>query len=583
MIKWLMVVISLVSFCCYAAIDLTKCASEEIGGVRWRYVVQNGKSRIARVDIPSSTEQVAAHVAIPTELGGFPVDAILNKAFCFSTNLVSVVIPEQVSKIEAGAFLACHRLKSIESASGEFNFELNRFNQGVFDGCTSLETVELSRRQRIIPIGTFMYCKALKEFHVGENVTNIDHNAFYGCSSLRKVNVPGKVESIGAFTFAKCPSLKSIALPESLKELGNGAFKGCSALESIVIPSSVKEIGEQLFRDCSSINSVTFDANCLVGDIPAETFWECRSLKKVNIPRAVTNIVSSAFYGCTGLMMSGDGIPKLTVDEGNEHYSMQEGMLITKDGRRLLYLFKDVAKFRVPEKVETVDRYAFVNCTNLVELTISPACTSIVSAVRRCSSLTNMVVDAGNECFIGKGAKLFTRDGEQLLAFCRGADEGAIEEGVAIIADGAGSNCGKIRELRIPDSVTSIGDNAFSSCLALKNVRFGANLRKLGSHAFAWDVGLEKIELPGSLAEMGRNAFIRCTSLKTVVFNGNAPQVAEYATPFDETPDDLLIVVPDGSTGWGEDAEGKLPPTWQGKKIVRKSEYEKMATVSTEK
>ena len=108
-------------------------------------------------------------------------------------------------------------------------------------------------------------------------------------------------------------------------------------------------------------------------------------------------------------------------------------------------------------------------------------------------------------------------------------------------------------------------------------------MKSIGECGLAENDNLKSIVIPASVERMGRHAIRECPKLRMVEFKGNAPELPDNADIFLITPEDLLVVVPDGSTGWGEDAEGKLPPTWQDKKIVRKSEYEKIAMVSTEK
>ena len=63
-------------------------------------------------------------------------------------------------------------------------------------------------------------------------MTSIEQYVFDGCSSLTSINIPNSVTSIGESAFSWCRSLPSIAIPSSVTEIGDGAFYNCSSLTS---------------------------------------------------------------------------------------------------------------------------------------------------------------------------------------------------------------------------------------------------------------------------------------------------------------------------------------------------------------
>lgn len=83
-------------------------------------------------------------------------------------------------------------------------------------------------------------------------------------------------------------------------------------------------------------------------------------------------------------------------------------------------------------------------------------------------------------------------------------------------------NCKKLTGVKIPDCVTSIGDQSFAGCNILSNVTFGDNssLLNIGKEAFRW-CGLVNITIPSN-ASVGEDAFYSCEQLESVMFLGNS-------------------------------------------------------------
>lgn len=77
-------------------------------------------------------------------------------------------------------------------------------------------------------------------------------DAFEGCSSLQKIEIPEGVRWIGASVFKGCSSLKEIVIPQSVIEIGDNAFKGCTDLESVTIGINFKNDIQRIFGEIDS-------------------------------------------------------------------------------------------------------------------------------------------------------------------------------------------------------------------------------------------------------------------------------------------------------------------------------------------
>ena len=219
----------------------------------------------------------------------------------------------------------------------------------------------------------FYNCQSIKSVEIGNSVTSIGEDAFYNCSGLTKVNYLGTVDkwveidfedswvnptryakdlyinnelltdvkittadSIKKYAFYNCQSIKSVEIGNSVTSIGDEAFSGCSGLTYVTIGNSVTSIGDEAFYNCSGLTKVNYLGtvdkwveidfeyswtnptiyakdlylnNELLADVKITTadsiknyaFYNCQSIKSVEIGESVTSIGLNAFYGCDKL------------------------------------------------------------------------------------------------------------------------------------------------------------------------------------------------------------------------------------------------------------------------------------------
>ncbi|WP_024855881.1 leucine-rich repeat domain-containing protein [Ruminococcus albus] len=175
----------------------------------------------------------AKEVEIPAEINGAPVTCIGESAFNeydddHFEKITSIVIPDSVTVIKAGAF----------------------------EHCSSLENITLPENLKYI--GDFAFYKTgIKNFVIPDSVEYIGYSAFCYCFNLESITLPKNLENIECGTFDTCCKLRSIKLPENLKNIDESAFAYCLDLEDINIPDSVESIGYRAFVDCENLKSVT--------------------------------------------------------------------------------------------------------------------------------------------------------------------------------------------------------------------------------------------------------------------------------------------------------------------------------------
>lgn len=150
-------------------------------------------------------------------------------------------------------------------------------NEGIFLGCNSITTIDLSniKKQTYIPQYTFKDCKNLTTITWSTNINEIKGGAFRGCSSLMK-DIDSYLDLshiavIGDYAFEGCTGLTKVRLASNVK-LGKGAFANCTFLKSVLFAVSdetdenstdVIELGKEAFANCKEL--IQFET----GDIDA--------------------------------------------------------------------------------------------------------------------------------------------------------------------------------------------------------------------------------------------------------------------------------------------------------------------------
>ncbi len=382
------------------------------------------------------------------------VTSIEQSAFRECSSLESITIPYGVMSIENGTFESCTGLTNIMIPDSVTSIGYSAFGE-----CSSLESITIPNSVTSIDSLAFELCSSLTGITVAEgnpayssldgvlfdragtklincpegktgaytipsNVTSIGESAFYNCVKLTSITIPDSVTSIEYDAFRACSSLKSITIPDSVTLIDFGAFYGCSSLTSITveegspayssmdgvlfdqdgtelitcpegktgaytIPSTVSDIGENAFINCESLTSITIP-NGVTG-IVDYTFSGCSGLKSITIPDSVTNIDWCAFEACSSLAdvyYSGteEQWNAITIDAGNEDLKNARIHFNGAGSRNILTL---------PTTLTVIESGAFASLTNVDEIIIPDAVTSIASDAFEGSSVT-LIVTSGS-------------------------------------------------------------------------------------------------------------------------------------------------------------------------------------------
>lgn len=436
-----------------------------------------------------------------------------------STALVTAKLPG--IDVAANGFKNFTALKTVTGTKN--------IGDNAFDGCTALESIDLSKAETIgisafagtkiatadlsaaktIGKDAFKDVAALKDVTFGKPLEKIGARAFSGtgltvlslskCKNLTTANVIGdnafpanawtniklagsqvniaKIDLSGARESLKKLTISAAETGDLTDGLGNGLFAGFTALttvqfavdESGAAPVGITAIGDNAFG-YDAVNKAYCSSLTSI-EIPATVAtigagaFTGSALTAISIPASVTLIDADAFAGCEALADLSFVAP-------------EEGSSITMKINKRAFEGTAIAKVKLPSNVTKLGNDAFKDC---------------------------------------KALKSFTADG--LTAINASFD-----------------GCDNLKTVSIPATALTIADNAFKGLAKLATVTFGHNsadgdvLNSIGASAFEGCEALTAIDLSATaLPDLGNaNVFSGCTALATIelpsdpyVFTGN--------------------------------------------------------------
>lgn len=165
----------------------------------------------------------------------------------------------------------------------------------------------------------------------------------------------------------------------------------------VIVPEGVREIGEGAFWRCD-VESVRLPQG--IRAIRSETFMNCRSLRRINLPESVRTIETEAFHG-SGLraIRLPEGLKRIEADcfSGTEltEIVIPEGVRVIKSGSVDVSGNDGGSIVHIPAGVERIESSAFRGDIPRI-VSASGAAFGCLS-LRGCSHLQSLTVPAGTE------------------------------------------------------------------------------------------------------------------------------------------------------------------------------------------
>lgn len=461
-----------------------------------------------------------------------------------------IVIPEYVTfsnqeypvtGMVAPTDLVCYSDNSISCTGGAF--------QG-----SKITSIVLPQNIKIIAAGAFQNCTQLKKVVLPESITQLSAACFAGCYNLDEINIPEGITDLASSTaygyrsyvFGGCSKIKNFIVPNGVTRLASGCFKS-SGLEYISIPAQclVLDEGSLNVRSLKEVKLYVRDINKLTytesvfGNVSQATllvphgskqvyqeYYPWMSFKEINefddgndafVPSILTVKInniryildknSNATVGRQNKDLSGDIIIPESVVYNNKKYIVNEivnptditawssNTVSTENGA---FQSCPITSISIPKTITVIPAGAFYGCSNLKEVQLSDGLKQL-----------------GAACFAG---------------------------------------CSSIEELQIPNSVTDFGSYTsygyksyiFGNCYSLKKVNIPTGITKFTEGCFK-GCGLEIFIIPNTVKTLQEDCF-NVSRLKALKITHSELNKLNYTESVFSNVSNVTLYVPEGTS-----------------------------------
>ena len=401
------------------------------------------------------------------------------------------------------------RIPSTVEHNGKTYTVIGIYNNA-FQGRSNMEAIVLPDTLKYIGYGAFSATNSeksgLKSIYIPDSVTYVGVQAFFKCDNLTEVRLSPNAQTYAA-SFSGCSKLQYVEVPEGIRSL-QGTFGSCENLETVILPSTLEEM-------------YSYDSYGV--------FSGCKQLRSLYLPENARYIGWNNCFDTSGL-------ESIEVSDKNPYYKSENGLILSKDGKAVVYCPPIVRNVFVPEGVESIGSFyesakpfmyceilesvrlpstlnrigesAFEYCYALGEIVIPDTVTEIgYAAFRACKSLNHVVLPE-NLKSIGGAA----------FSNCESLDGVVIPYGVETVGDMAFESCISLTNLELPDSVTSLGHSIFEGCIKLRGARLPDGILEIKDDMFRHCYSLRSIVVPEGVMSIGTTAFYGCNSLTSIEF-----------------------------------------------------------------
>ena len=443
-------------------------------------------------------------VVIPAYIGGVAVNQINSYAFKDNKNIVSLVIPNTVTTINANILQGC---TNITSLTIPFVGKNNRTQYSYLDTDYILGyffEIQQVRYDQTPPEGWTKQGTTIKSMYEYGVYSNIP-------ASLNSITVSGDAD-ISAHAFYNCKNIKSFTLNEDITIIGEYAFCNSGLNGTLYLPKLVA-ICEYAF---DNTDLAYIHLPITVTDIGMYAFFSESLVISCEATAAQSRWNSNWYYGEVnvywGVTENADDFSFVYTESGYivEKYNGSAAIVIVPsvfddgtNGENAVvgisdYAFyqKDTIAVIIPSSVTSIGDGAFKECSNLVAVVLNNGLIIIGNnAFRDCSALQSIAIpktveSIGERAFQDVGIKTLnilsnSADMDAWVFYsCNDLKNVTIADGTQKIYHGQFEGCDAIETIVLPDTVTILGSDAFMNCKSLKSIYIPKALTIINDWAF---------------------------------------------------------------------------------------------------
>ena len=518
--------------------------------------------------------------------------------------ITSIIVEDGVTYIGNHSFWELKNVTSVELADS-----IEEIGKYSLSG-TRIKSITLPANLKIIREGAFADT-SITEITIPNGVVRMDNGVFESCSRLETVDLPDTLIYLDDEMFISCDKLKAISLPKSLEYVGTDLIWSSSITDVNVYFGSVADkmdfydsdheryatkhyldnphwnCGEQGNNVVAELDMNTGvltltgkgkTTNYSWNNVPWESyrdlitsvevsdgitsigkyfFYNCDNIANVKLPNTLEFLGESAFEGISSLKEI--ELPSSLTGMGVDVFKstgLQKVIINgTVVGKEMFLGCEDLAEVELTENCTTIKAEAFGDCPSLKKITIPKNVTEIQEGAFSNTDLTDVYLyfnsvadnytgyptsvtkhyldnphwDCGEQgdnvtAELDNNTGVLTVKGTGRMADYKSArltpwgklssyiSSVVIENGVTYVGNYAFASCDSayrggdgLGSVVIANTVTEVGNYSFADTMA-NSIKFSTNLKHLGQGSFA-NINVATIELPEGLTTLDDSVF----------------------------------------------------------------------------
>ena len=244
----------------------------------------------------------------------------------------------------------------------------------------------------------------------------------YNCASAKQIDGLERVTTFGDRALMDCSSLQIVTLSDSLEKVGFGTFEGCKSIRALTLPFVGGSKTENTYlgyifgaaqpdfaKGFYPANLARVTVTQAAQTLGNYAFFECDSLKEINLSEGLTSIGVRAFYGCTSLWSiklpnSVTAIRELAFANCDALTTIQFGSGLTEIGINAFYNCDSLAEVALPASLKSLPASCFAGCISLTKVDLGGVTNVGAQAFRHCNAITSVTAggkvtfEEGNDC-----------------------------------------------------------------------------------------------------------------------------------------------------------------------------------------
>lgn len=365
------------------------------GVIEKTYSIKKSNNQIYTSGIFENDERLDNyHLTIPEEIKSddFIIHGTLIKKYIGKAKVV--VIPDGVTELSPCLFWDNQEIEEVILPDSLVNI-----SGDTFYNCSNLRKVNIPKNVKYMGNNPFAGCPLVELVNKSANFNfidgvlyNKDFSRLIYCSinkTEKEYAINPSTKIVGKHSFYLCKNISKITIPDSIIKLENNPFSGCDKLELINNSSYYHVVDKVIYdKDKKSVigclNSIDTDELVLldVDRICRNSFWNCKGIRKIVLPKTLKTIGYNPFVGCSNIEFVSN----------SKEYIVENGALFTKDKSKLVcYPAKyAVGDIHLPDETITLERGAFSGADKLVNIHLHNVSVISKTCFTNCDSLEDV-------------------------------------------------------------------------------------------------------------------------------------------------------------------------------------------------